>query len=973
MSYVLTGPWTFDPAAVVASGRTALNAVESALRAGKASALAASAATGEAPGLYVILRTGEEGARIAGFWVSFAPTYLDEGTPGPPDRHPPYASGLMDAATEEVWWKNLKVNDDGHGTWRPVVVLEWPPSLATRSETPPPGVFGRAVAEQSSRRDEGEGWLEAPVVPRPAPDRPMVVEVREEKEDPYAGLPARRSLVTVIQGQLTYDRSFHKGRTFIVPPALFERAPRSPAIALDDWLDLASKATEAEVQQALSDAGTPVQGYPLLMPGARIGFPLAGWLTRQLDRWPGRPAEIEAATLSDRVVQTRWVGQVLRAVVSMTTVLALVGGLAVGVRIAAEPRPQPARVPPAPAPQPAMSVCSEENDEFVEELRCQVSRLSSTSETFPTDPWCGDDGSQEVTTASTEDLQAAWCGLYDRAVDGWTGNRVQRKQTYNFAHLAAAQACFNVLGHPYPYAQPTGFSEGRLFADPALFLEDESLGIASLVDLVGTLDKACETYRSRVESRVEGAVFATHIGAPFNREDRFAGGQRESAAASLRRLMVGVAAQGQSGDAVRCFEEGVHEGLDAGRYDQLCGAADRIDDGYKRKKIWTKLAGKDAVSAEGLIDRYVAARFGLGGEAPAKKDKFTDVPLWQCHLGLTGVSPLPVGRNVAAFWDLSLPVPASYNIGGAGVKEQLRLDAGLRAFEGGLTAGTCWDLVRRRVIAYEPVHPLLAELDEEGWPNGEQQLCGQICASVYRIANGPGRDTWVTPEQDLGLCLNADPPDLWSDGGRGTFDRLRLPWNGMATRDEPDRTWRKPRASQICAFNLVAQNYFPEGDEGFLVGGKSPIQWAGETRTGSRVAGGADGLARDAIDGMMRSSSGSGWSVGRCGHVATACFTSVLFDVLGKDGRDGKEKVERYEWLSQWSGEIERLANERPRVVAEEQPWCLPIQPYLSLQREMAQFDAPCRQGVNTARQNVERSIRTFAAGGSASAENGEQ
>lgn len=996
MSYVLCGPFPFDTASVVANGREALSRVQRKLSESRISELLWRPAEAEAPreasydeetddlgglpaparprkasevpeGLYVILLEHEGGHQIAGFWVKFSESWFDDGTPGAPDRVPPYASGLLNAATEEVWWRNLTVNHDGKGTWRPVIVLEWPPELATRSAVAPPGVVQRAMTRQRSRPVEDERWLETGVPGVPRRGAPMPVEVTEDQEetehtlDPFQGVSERRSLLTLIRGELTYDRSLHRGHTTLIAPAMLSGAERHPTVALDTWLGLAAAATDDDARNALEDPTAPIQGPPLDLPWSTAGFPLAGWLTRTLELWPARPAEILQGPLADRVVQTKWIGQVLRASVSMITVLALVGGLAVAVRVAAEPNPQPSRRPPPPAPQPAMSVCSADHQKFVEEFRCQIARLSASSDTFPDSPWCGDDGSDETTTVSNEDLQAAYCGLLDRSLeDKWTGNRAKRDTTYNFGYLAAAQACFNVLGHPYPYAQPTGRTGGTLVADPSKFLDDEALSIASLDDLVGKLEKACKTYRGRMESKVEGAAFASHIGAPYVPDDRFAGGHKESSSASLRRMMVGVAEQGQSGEAARCFDEGVQTGLSGDRYTGLCGTVDHFDDEMADTKIWKKLGGELPESRAGVVQRYVNARFGLGGENPPAKVK-TDSALWQCHLTLTGAIPSSVGRAVNTLWDLSLPVPAAYNLGSGGVQNQLRLDAALRAFEQGLNAGTCWEVVRKRLTGYQPVHPLLADLDPDGWPSEEQQLCGQICASVFRVSAAPENTQWVTRDLDLGACLYKDAPSGSPGSGKGSFDALRLPWNGL-----PSTGWETPDAAQICAFNLVAQNYFPEGDAGFLVGGKSPVQWAGETTTGSRIAGGPDGLATDAIAGMMRSSSGSGWSVNRCGHVATECFTSVALEIMGDP------KTERYEWLTRWATEVERLANDKPLKVAEAQPWCAPIQPYLSLQREMAQFDAPCRQGVNSARTNTERAIRQFA-GGAAQASSGGQ
>ena len=42
----------------------------------------------------------------------------------------------------------------------------------------------------------------------------------------------------------------------------------------------------------------------------------------------------------------------------------------------------------------------------------------------------------------------------------------------------------------------------------------------------------------------------------------------------------------------------------------------------------------------------------------------------------------------------------------------------------------------QNVSRYEPVHPLLADLEPEGWPTDEQQLCGQVCAAYFRFQHG---------------------------------------------------------------------------------------------------------------------------------------------------------------------------------------------------------------------------------------------
>ena len=78
----------------------------------------------------------------------------------------------------------------------------------------------------------------------------------------------------------------------------------------------------------------------------------------------------------------------------------------------------------------------------------------------------------------------------------------------------------------------------------------------------------------------------------------------------------------------------------------------------------------------------------------------------------------------------------------------------------------------------------------------------------------------------------------------------------------------------------------------------------------------------------------------------------------------GNDQTKRYEWVDRWRGLVEDVAKAESQLLAEDHPWCLPLKEYLSVQRETsAQFDAPCRKGVETARQNAELALRVFASG----------
>lgn len=917
MNLSFIGPFPFEAKLALARGRAALAAVGAALRAKSRPEPVATRL--DQPGLYIVL-SGDPPA-ILGFWIVFGPSFLDDGPAGAPERVAPYAAGLLDAATEEVWWRTLRVKQDEPGRWSPLIVLDWPPALAVRSLAAPPGVAAAPEPGPSQATVEEESWLDlAPRTPSAAPPPP--VEPPRSVSDPWAGLPEARGLVSVIRGELRFTASLHTGRWEVVPPAALGVA-EGGAIPLQTWIEAASAARGGQEELAEAPA--------LWLPGGRVARPLAGWLTRALEPWPARPEELAEGVLSAREVGTKWKALVARALGSTVAVLLGVGGLAGAVRLAAEPRPQPLPVTPLPAPQPAMSVCSADHLAFVSELRCQVATLAVSDN--PDTPICGDAGSPGAPPDAGADLQAAYCGLLDRELDGWTGNRAVRDATYNFGALALSQACFNVLGRPYAYTQPGGFSGGRAVADPERFLRDPDLGIASLVEADTKLRAACDRVRSRTEARVEGSIFATHLGGPA--AATFVQGEDESA--TLRRALAQLVRGGLSGEATRCFDVGVREGVPWPSYAGVCGPGDPADEALQQSAIWRRLGGEGGTGD--VVGRYVSARFGLSG--PAHK---TQSELWRCHLALIGVGEELKGW-ARGLWDLVLPVPRVYNVRGAGADSQLVLDAGMRAFESGLDAGVCWSVVKRRLTGYTPVHPLLEELDADGWPSVEQRLCGQTCASAFHLTTPEG-GAWLTPKTDLRLCLNDAPPTTPPDFGQDALDTLRMPWNGTS--------WHSPSAAQICAFNLVAQGYF-SADEG--PGGKAPVQWAGETAPGSRIAGGPNGLAADAVAGMQRYGAGSGWSVGRCSFVATQCFTELLLEITGDPG------VERYEWLPRWNSAIAALSATKTNVLAEKHPWCAPLQPYLGDTTDLAQLDTPCRRGVDEARAAIERAATRYAAG----------
>ena len=55
------------------------------------------------PGLYLLLNDDGDFPQLVGFWIVFGSAY--RGWPQGPDRDPPYAQEILEALTEEVWWK----------------------------------------------------------------------------------------------------------------------------------------------------------------------------------------------------------------------------------------------------------------------------------------------------------------------------------------------------------------------------------------------------------------------------------------------------------------------------------------------------------------------------------------------------------------------------------------------------------------------------------------------------------------------------------------------------------------------------------------------------------------------------------------------------------------------------------------------------------------------------------------------------
>ena len=85
--------------------------------------------------------------------------------------------------------------------------------------------------------------------------------------------------------------------------------------------------------------------------------------------------------------------------------------------------------------------------------------------------------------------------------------------------------------------------------------------------------------------------------------------------------------------------------------------------------------------------------------------------------------------------------------------------------------------------------------------------------------------------------------------------------------DLTDSDSYKRSFEQVCAFNLIAQKYMPEG---YIVSGIAPPVWAGDTIKGSRIAGGKRGRGIQSAESL--SSYGGARSRTTCGYVAAQCL-----------------------------------------------------------------------------------------------------
>lgn len=1013
MSVRILGPFELELQGLSSSASRAVNALRDSSLVWR---LATSAP--DRAGLYWI--RGDAG--LLGAWITLDARWLTDGALA--DDVPPIAGPVLEALVETAWWRGLGLPER---QWRPLLVLEWLGPLAERCHTPPPGVLREsaeivsALAQERlpTLNDDTEEWEGTNPDITDSRPYPPVPRARPESHDvPVTPAPTRpQTLWDDLEDwegtnpDITDSRPIPP-RTLADPdaPALPPESPRVPEdgpsviSVLEGWLRLsngvhrgsyrllrASRLRELEgdapcawLERAAADESSSADGddEPLALRGlgGRRCFALDGWLSRDLEL-QSSAAEVH---LPERSVRHPWVGLAANAMLTTSSVFLVAWGLgAVAIRVA---DPAPSKTPPAPTvePGPAISPCSADHTPFVEEFRCQIDRLSRPDWRADGAPGCGDpDAESEPATVAVE-LQTAYCGLHDRELDGWVGNfwsadsSGNTPKAFDFAELAAAQACYNTLRHPEAYRQ-TGAPR---WADPDRFLRDDTYRVEQLLGVMKDLDLSCEQTRARMEARLTGAIVATHIGAiepgaeVHDVEAWYAenGAFRDGVREIVRDFTVNL---------VTCFDAGWTEGSGVTLLDKLCGAPTSD----AKTSIWSQLGiGSSSGSA---VERYALARFGREAATGTRE------LLWQCHLQLTRDDRAFPKARVPVNWGLMLPVPHAYGESGTGVQSQLTLDAALRSFEeAGTNAGACWRFVQERLARYTPVHPLLTELREDGTVQPEQQLCAQVCATKFGVVRSQAATHWWTREADLSACVSTEAPQevdapLPADvacGDSGVGDGMhvcypgRIPWNkswyhwedpthrgrriGSPQRYDNAPESRAPTVAQVCAFQLIAQDMLDVGKNPLLGEDMNGIAWAGTHPTTAGVAGGQSGAALHSLLKMhVEMGPQSPQPMGEygerpCADVATQCFVSLMLDVMAKN------ENQPYTWVGSWNQQISALQVRDGKETWMENPWCAPIAPYLD-QTELqgAPGDAACRLGILEARKNVGSALEASARG----------
>ena len=824
-----------------------------------------------------------------------------------------------------------------------------------------------------------------------------------------------RSLLMIVRGKMRFSR-IHEGSFFMVHPQFISEESEMVPRSFPEWFDDVTRI----VEHTPTDKEEHFLSQPLEKPNGRVTFPVSGWLTRKLAAWPVRPKDIRVAALMPRDVGSRIWAQFKQASGLTIFVLSIILMLSLIVRVATMPQYEDTTKPKEIVPQPALSLCSADHDKFMEEFRCQIRHFSinqNMDKPFCRDKRPKDSSSMEAKVQvydSSKDytnMRPLYCGLKDRLVDGWVPNK--NEPLIHFGKLAAVKACFNVLGYPWDYQKPDGLKsgaeEGKTVPYPDKFFEGD-LQIKQLTEVVAGLDDNCDSQKDFLEKQISGSIFSTFIGraAPKKKRTSKFKYRKVTEASELRNHLLSSALFGENKLHKNCFIAGMNNNPYSFRnyagaflFDEesdpdqtnLCNRQPLSTD--SKSLAWVKLRkqstkcdlseGSKARDTEScsLLSQYERARLGTE-KGYTRQSVLND--LWQCHVSLTHTDPDKDLKDPSCYydkkgtmkcptmWDLYIPIPTRYSVSGLGVDNQIDLDSGLRVLSSTVTKdiiraknmGPCWKVLSKRLAQYEPIHPLLTATDEAGWPSEEQQLCGQVCASYFRFQK-PDRQRltdWKTKESDLYKCMSSSEPaknrSLLSGKGRRNsprFDRLIIPWNY-----DKDMEWVKPNYNHVCAFNLVAQGFFPDN---FLLKGIAPPVWAGEARPNSKIAGGLDrlrasqlkiqpsGEAAKVAQNLRRYAKDRGRET--CGYAAAQCYASLIVDVMGEKSNDPSE------WVRKLENAISTTARADKYELHKVRPWCALVQQHLRKSAVEGQLNVTCQKGVEEAETKALESTSKLA------------
>ena len=978
-------------------------------------------------GLYLIL--GDEGdfPKLVGFWVVFGKTFLEEGPKGAPDKDPPYAQEILEALTEEVWWKNYEVHPYANKVWNPIIILHWPSSLANRSQLAPPGL-GLSSNEFAQSADVDlapHSWLER--YDSPSPSLEKVSNAKEGRSsDEWAHLQPMRSLLLIIKAKMKHSRLAHKGEFHMIHPEHLGNPEEKTPIEFSQWLG----AVVNQHEHAESSFDKHFLGQPLLLQNGNSAFPPSGWLTKNLEIWPISPKEIRHAKLMPRDVGSRAWAQFKQAVGISVAVLCCIVGLSIAVKVITQPKPISAESPPPPHPQPALSLCSADYDEFLEELRCQMAYMSllgkehdqmKVNGTVKKVYYCKDKKVEGLKgTEPDEDqvekakdivkninLQAVYCGLRDRRDDNYKYEPTLEKFSTDYASYALTKACYNVLGQPYEYNANVSITNKNTIVrpNPDKFFKG-NLSIQQLIAVRDNLNDECDKFKGNIESQIHGSIFASFIGRSKPRNYQEDNPRSVDEGFRLREYLSDIVASTLSTKSEKnCFSFGMENnpyGIE--NHKELClnkknqdKSTEAEEDSVSEEPVqkqksssngmtaWEKLNpdGKHTknctkrdssqprdIKSCSMLSQYEYARFGtypqritVKHNTPVLHQADTQPSsLWQCH-NMLGYPQAIKTEKIKVKWDLYLPLPQNYNINGSGVQKQLQLDAGLIEVqeneETRSKLGACWDVLSKKLQKYKPVHPLIRNTDDTMWVSVEQQLCTQVCAGYYRFQNldKEKNKTWLTQKNDLKSCIHYRDPKK-SPSGENVLDKLTMPWNHNEA-----EMWIPPKEEHVCAFNLLAQSYFPNG----IVGDIAPPAWAGIAKNKKGIAGGKEGAAYKAVDSLLRYGQTRGKS--SCAYAATQCFAGIIVEVMDREAlfSNWSDKVRSKVRSISFMGPEDVDKGYNPLTAKEtlsqylrrgekdtRSPWCRLILPYLSLETlPEGQLDRPCALGVDTAQKSM--------------------